>query len=224
MQVVKFGILWLPLNVYPGTLLSMDVSNTNEALSDPQPVAVERVSDWTPEDAEWEQRQETAIKSLLSGDIESAGDAWHQALDLAREFFPGNDPRLATSIANHAVYLASKGDVEAAKTACHDALQIWESAATWIDGLKITQQARSSTFHLRMEMKHREAYENAQRKQLRQLGAEGRMMTARLAGSLSGNVSGYNHTLPHWMTGKSSERNDKRKLMAAVFLLVECAN
>lgn len=171
---------------------------------------------WSETDGTWEGLQELAAEHAAAGRLEEAGALWSQALFEARQAFTTQDPRLATSIANHAFMLRRKGDEEAAGKLFGEATQIWDSSGPWIWNLKIERKARSSLYHLRMEAKHWETYDATKRKRFQNFAEEGRAALAALAA----NEAAGNRGLSRWWPEKTPYTSDARKLLAAVLLMV----
>jgi hypothetical protein len=169
---------------------------------------------WSDADIRWEFLSEQAGELARAGRVTEAAPLWAEALFLARQSFAPNDPRLATSIANHAFALRC-GDA-AADALFREALTIWDASGAWIAALRIARRARSSLFHLRMEAKHWATYEATMRRRLEAFAKEGREALAALADDRAAASSG----LSRWSAEKSAGYTDARKLLAAVLLLV----
>ena len=170
---------------------------------------------WTEFDLTWERLQEIAAEHAKGGRPEDAAAHRAKALILARTNFEGKDLRLATSVANHGQGLRQTGDRDSADKLFREALVIWDSAASWIDALKIERRARSSLFHLRMELRHWDQYEATMRKRLHRFADEGREAVLAL-------TKGEQTTLrlhERWIGQKPAQFNDSRKLLGAVFLV-----
>ena len=170
---------------------------------------------WSAADATWEFEQECAAQLAAVGRYADASRPWADALQLARAGFADNDPRLATSLANHAFALRRKGDPDIASRLFAEALRVWDASPRWIDNLNIESNARSSLFHLRMEVRHRAAYKKTARLRLHRFGAEGRAAVLALSNGEKPESSG----LSRWKAEKPSVYTDSRKLLAAALLV-----
>jgi len=128
---------------------------------------------WQEEDAEWERLQRSAAAALADGDDRLGGERFSRALRLARQHFEPGDPRLAASLASHALMLSKKNDPVAAKLFT-EALVQWNRFENWLGRQPLPRLARSSLFHLRLEAKHPGAYPDQVRRRCLLLAAEGR--------------------------------------------------
>lgn len=172
-------------------------------------------SGWSNAELIWEQIQETAAERNTAGDVDEAAELWKGALDVAKRYFDQNDPRLATSLANHAVALRRAGDVNLAQSLFQRAVEIWSHTDDWIQGLCPEHQARSSTFHLRLQTKHPGGYDRFSLQRYQALVEEGRAAVQRLAAGEAGDLGRY----ARWRGEKPHRFTDSRKLLAAVLLL-----
>ncbi|MGF1608524.1 MAG: hypothetical protein ACFCUQ_03955 [Kiloniellales bacterium] len=182
----------------------------NQEGENPDPLAL-AAAGWRAEDLQWERLQERAA----SAPDEQAAPLWAEALRLARANFAANDPRLAASLANQAVALRRAGDDSLAGDLLDEALRIWDAAPAWIESMKPERRARSSTFHLRLESKHRGGYEQFSRERYQALAAEGRAATL----ALKTRATSDDDRLARWRKDKPAGFTDGRKLMAAALLI-----
>lgn len=171
---------------------------------------------WSEEDIRWEFLCEQAAELAAKGSVTEAAPLWAEALFLARQSFAPDDPRLATSIANHAFALRRAGDGKTAAALFREALTIWDASGERIAALRIARRARSSLFHLRMEAKHWTIYEATMRRRLEAFAREGREALAALAEDRAAASRG----VARWDAEKTPGYSDARKLLAAVLLLV----
>ncbi|NIR29821.1 MAG: hypothetical protein GWN84_11030 [Gammaproteobacteria bacterium] len=177
------------------------------------PGALERAG-WRNAELIWEQIQETAAELNATGAWEEAAELWEGALEIAQEHFRHDDPRLATSLANHGLAARRSGRDPAALF--DEALSVWDSAQAWIAGLRPERRARSSLFHLRLQTKHRGAYDRFSRQRYAELAAEGR--AALLA--CRDDTEREDDRLARWVReGRQGGLTDARKLMAAAWLI-----
>ena len=124
----------------------------------------------------WVHITEAAISEFDGGRFAAAAEGWKSAHSVAQEF-DDCDPRLAGSLNNLAIALRIKKDFEQAARCYRKALENWESASHWIDRMRLTQRARSSLFHLRLESKHRKKYDQMARRNYQKLLSAGQAAT-----------------------------------------------
>jgi len=172
---------------------------------------------WSEEELTWEQVQEAASEALLAGDWRQAGSLWTVALDIARITFEASDPRLATSLVNKAVAARHSGKETAAANLFDEALAVWACSGPWVLALAPERRARSSTFHLRLERRHRGGYDRQARARYTALAEEGHAATKALK---SGDRSPRG-SLERWRRERPAGFVDVRKLLAAVLLLAD---
>ena len=170
---------------------------------------------WSHMELTWEFKQESAAALAAEGLHDDAACLWADALFIARTNFANNDPRLATSLANHGFALRRCGDMEIARDLFAEALRVWDSSAPWIDSLNIESKARSSLFHLRLEVRHREAYKKTARARLHRFAGEARAAVSALAAGEKPEKDGFSR----WKAEKPAIYCDSRKLLAAALLV-----
>jgi tetratricopeptide (TPR) repeat protein len=124
----------------------------------------------------WVHITEAATSEFDGGRYSIAAEKWQNAYRIAQGF-DDCDPRLAGSLNNMAIAYRIKKDFEQAARCYRNALENWESASHWIDRMRLTQRARSSLFHLRMESKHRKKYDNIARRNYQKLLSAGQAGT-----------------------------------------------
>lgn len=182
----------------------------------PQLVALERAG-WSNAELIWEQIQETAAEQQAAGDPQQATDLWVGGLEVAREHFEHNDPRLATSLVNCALDKRRAGEHAAAQALLDEAEQVWSAVGTWIDALRPEVSARSSTFHLRLEAKHRGAYDRFSKERYAELKIEWETV---LQACQDGSAI-KSERLRRWRRERPAGFTDMRKMLGAVLLLAE---
>ena len=106
----------------------------------------------------WEARTLDGLAAFRAGRMDEAYGAWRSAAATARAF-DADDPRRAASRTHLALCRAASGDAAAARRAFRRALRAWDAAEAWVARMDVGRRARSSGFHLRMEMKHRGSYD-----------------------------------------------------------------
>jgi tetratricopeptide (TPR) repeat protein len=137
----------------------------------------------------WVHITEAAILEFDGGRFSVAAEKWQTAYQIAQGF-DGCDPRLAASLNNLAIAFRIEKDFEQAARCCRNALENWESAGDWVDGMRLTQRARSSLFHLRLERKHRKKYDGIARRKYQKL------LSAGQAGTLNNLAELFHSTNP----------------------------
>ena len=172
-------------------------------------------STWSKVDEQWETLQERAALHAACGHLNEAGMLWSRALCFAQENLTADDPRQATSLANRASFIVRKSDHDAAAAMLADALRIWDASGPWVERLVIGRKARSSTFHLRMEVRHWAVYEARQRQLLVKVADEGRAAIAALAHESPTGSYGQSR----WWSDKPEGLTDGRKILAAARLV-----
>ena len=179
------------------------------------PFAARKADGWSAEDIEWEIRQESAAACVAAGDRTCAARLWAEALFLARNHFAGDDARLATSIANHAVGLCWSGDEAAAQPLFAEAQRIWAGSIRWLETLRPERRARSSLYHLRMEGRHRQTYDQLALDRLKRHWDDG----AGALAALGRGEASDRQPVEAWRREKPPTLSDPRKLIAAVCLM-----
>ncbi len=178
------------------------------------PGVLERAG-WTNAELIWEQIQTAAAECARRGDHEEAAELWAGGLEVAREHLSDDDPRRAASLANHGVARGRAGGKAESRRLLAAALIGWDDGERWVRALTPETRARSSTFHLRLESKHRGGYQRFSRARHNELWELGR---AAIVAHLSGETpaeGGY----ARWQRERPAGFNDLRKLMAAALLI-----
>ena len=129
---------------------------------------------WSEADLAWEAAAERTAEAVAQNDLDLAKEEAGKALRLARASFEPIDPRLGTSFANFGVCLALAGDNSGTDRLFADALEVWRRADPWIARMDAPRIARSSLFHMRMEMRHRDTYRARWRERWLELTQEAR--------------------------------------------------
>ena len=176
---------------------------------------------WNLADLMWERLSEAGVAALDEGRHEDADRAFAEAGKLAAGF-AGNDPRRAAALNNAAVAAHIVDPSTDPGSALRRAVEAWAAAGAWIGTMALEPRSRSSLFHLRLEIKHRERYREISREDYRRLLAEGRAVSeanlAMLAGS--GKAEGSSDgRLAAWDAGRPPHFCDLRKLAAAARLV-----
>lgn len=182
---------------------------------DPQQAPALARAGWSADDLDWERTSERAAEADLRGEAGVAVELWAAALRLARRGFAGNDPRLAASLTNQAVALARSGRRRVADQLFEEALLVWDAVPAWVLAMRLEAPARSSLFHLRLELRHGEAYARRQREACMALAREGREAT--LAHARGRSPTAADPT--RWRSEQPEGFTDRRKLLAAARLI-----
>ena len=175
---------------------------------------------WGEADLDWEMAAERAAQALASNDLELAKAAAGVALQIARADFAAPDPRLATALANYAVCLSAAGQGDGVPLLLREARELWAGADPWIARMDAPRMARSSLFHLRMEVLHRGTYRARWRERWREIADEARARLASLDVGEAGAGANASAALERWRRERPAMLNDTRKLMGAAFLLL----
>lgn len=198
---------------------------SEEPISAPEfvdPALLERAG-WNNAELIWEQIQETAAACCADADIEEAEELWQGGLEVARDYFADDDPRLATSLVNAALIHRRAGDEAQAQTFLAEALLIWKAGQSWIARLKPDVRARSSTFHLRMQRKYQGGYDHFSQKRYARLAVVGLAVIHAQQKSAARPPDVHENPeaerLACWRAAKPVEFNDARKLLGAVWLM-----
>ena len=131
----------------------------------------------------WEARVLEGLAAFQEGRIDAAYAAWRAAAAGTRAF-DACDPRRAANRTHlalcHAAAGEAAGDRARARKAFRRALRSWDAAEAWVARMALPRRARSSSFHLRLESKHRGGYDALARAEFARLLGAGR--AAALAG------------------------------------------
>ena len=175
---------------------------------------------WTEADLAWEQTCERAVEAVARADAAGAKEETGRALQLARANFETIDPRLGTSLANFAVCLFLTGDAQGNATLLGEARDVWAGAGPWIARMDAPRVARSSLFHMRMELRHRDTYRARWQQRWAEIAAEAKARLEALSQSAAVSEKSASEALARWRRERPAMLNDTRKLMAAAFLLL----
>ena len=177
---------------------------------------------WSDAELTWEHVQEAAAEALEAGNWAAASDLWETGLAIARDTFGENDPRLATSLANHAVGCREARDNISAEELLVEAIEVWDRSGPWVDALAPERRARSATYHLRLETRYPGGYDRHSRARYVALAEEGRTAIQVLKDKRSGVAHPEPRgSLGRWRKERPAELTDSRKLLAAVLLIAE---
>lgn len=174
---------------------------------------------WTEAELEWESNAETCARALAARETAAAHEAAAQTVRDARATFDADDPRLGTALANHALCLADR-DGDNAGRLLREATGIWRRNGPWIEKMTAPRSARSSLFHLRMELRHRETYERNWRVKWREMADDAVRRLEGISEPTPVEPERAAAALASWRRERPAMLNDTRKLLAAVRLLL----
>jgi hypothetical protein len=174
-----------------------------------------RAAGWRRRDLWWERLQERANRELEAGDTHRAARRFLIAWWLARALLPEADPRRATSLANAGLAARLRGAERTAARRYGDARALWSHVAATLEGIEIRPRARSSLFHLRMELRHGETYRANMRARLGRFVAEAGDALEAIARGEPPSVRLH----ARWRGEKPAVFDDTRKLLAACLLI-----
>ena len=122
-------------------------------------------------DRAWEASSETALVAYHSGAFDACARACRAAAAHRRQLAP-NDPRQACTSNNLGMAALLAGDRAGARGHFLAAGRAWRQARSWVAGMAMESGARSSLFHMRLEQRHRHAFDPILRaRQLSRLSA-----------------------------------------------------
>lgn len=175
---------------------------------------------WSEADLDWERVAEGAAEAAARGDDTRAKDEAGQALQIARASFEPIDPRLGTALANFGLCLGASGGNDGGARLLAEALGVWRASGPWIARMDAPRMARSSLFHMRMELRHRDTYRARWQIRWREMVEEAKARLARSSPSPDDLGRSAAEALARWRRERPAMLNDTRKLMAAAFLLL----
>jgi hypothetical protein len=174
---------------------------------------------WSEADLDWETTAERMAECAARGGHALAKDVAGEAVRIARASFEPIDPRLGTALANFGLCLEQIGDGGGARL-IGEALDVWRATGPWIARMDAPRMARSSLFHMRMELRHRETYRARWQIRWREMAEEAKTRLANLRPSPADLGGSAAEALARWRRERPALLNDTRKLMAAAFLLL----
>jgi hypothetical protein len=101
-----------------------------------------------------------------------------------------------------------------------EALDVWRAADPWIARLEAPRIARSSLFHMRMELLHRDTYRARWQERWREITAEAKARLEALNATQNAPAGDAAEALARFRRERPAMLNDTRKLIAAAFLLL----
>jgi hypothetical protein len=174
---------------------------------------------WSEADLSWEHAAERTADAVAQRDYALAKDEAGRALQLARAGFEAIDPRLGTSLANYGLCLHLAGDSNVAPL-FREASEVWRGSDPWIARMDAPRVARSSLFHMRMELRHRDTYRARWQERWQEIAVEARARVEALKAPPDALEAIAAESSARWRRERPAMLNDTRKLMAAAFLLL----
>jgi len=170
---------------------------------------------WKRHDIWWERLQEQANHDWEAGHRDRALRGFIRARWLALVLMSRNDPRQATSLANAAFAARVRGAERTAARRYARAIHLWAKVPSRLGTLDLAPRARSSLFHLRMELRHGPTFQSNQRIRHQHFVAEAGESLRALAEGRSPPVT----LSARWKGAKPPVFDDARKLLAACLLI-----
>jgi hypothetical protein len=174
-----------------------------------------RTAGWHRAELSWERLQEEGNAALLAGDSQQAIRLFRRARWLAIWRFGREDPRWATTLANLAFADRLAGREARAQKRYRKARRVWGEVGEFIAGMQSTSRARSSLFHLRLEGRHRQAYQANMRNRLTAFASE----TFDALVELERGATVDRRLYERWRAEKLPIFDDTRKLLSAALLV-----
>lgn len=177
--------------------------------------AAARAAGWSRAELRWERLQEEASAAWRAGDTERAIRLWTRARRLAFWRLPQRDPRQATSLANAAMAARLSGREARARRLYARARARWAAVPGIVAGLVPAARARSSLFHLRMELRHRDTYLDNYRRRLAAFVAEADAVLEALAA----HRAPPHRLFERWRGEKPAVFDPGRRVLSAALLI-----
>lgn len=174
-----------------------------------------RAAGWRRADLIWERLLEAANRDWLANDRGRARRHFRQADFVARLFFAATDPRRATAQAGLAILARHYGQLGRAERFQRRALLHWQNAAGNIAAMEIRPRTRSSLFHLRLEVLHRDRFHDNLRRRIQGFTTE---TGDTLRNLTSGGPAPHRH-FARWRGERPAVFDDTRKMLAACLLI-----
>ncbi|MBI6628881.1 tetratricopeptide repeat-containing protein [Pontibaca salina] len=176
-----------------------------------------RAAGWTRADLVWERLMEAGNRRYCEARIAKSAALFRQAEILARLAFERSDLRRATSAASLARIAMHNGDLSRAQKLQRRALCIWRNAPEQIAAMKIAPRSRSSLFHLRMEVKHRDTFHDNMRIRFSRFAAE----TEETLRTLTAPTAKPRRHFSRWRGERPGMYDDTRKIIGACLLITD---
>ncbi len=105
----------------------------------------------------WEALSREAVLAYGCSRRREAILLWHRAAELSAGF-PAGDPRRAASLSNEATSWALNDSLGRSQDGFRAAIDAWGAARDWSGQMAVQGMARSSLFHHRLEVRHRDSF------------------------------------------------------------------
>jgi hypothetical protein len=175
---------------------------------------------WSEADLAWETAAERTAACAAKDDQVRAKDEAGETVRIARASFEPIDPRLGTALANFGLCLDRIDGKGGGARLFSEALEVWRGSGPWIARMDAPRMARSSLFHMRMELAHRATYRARWQIRWREMTEETKARLASLNAPPGDLDKSAAEALARWRRERPALLNDTRKLMAAAFLLI----
>jgi hypothetical protein len=170
---------------------------------------------WRRRDLWWERLQERGNIALIEGRRGQAVRSFRRAHWISRLGFAKNDPRRATGFANLAYAARLSGSESKAQRHYATALTLWSKAPLMLETCQIKPRARSSLFHLRMEVQYWDVYRSNMKMRLGRFIQE----TSEALMALCKSEQPSHRLFSRWRGEKPAVFDDTRVLLAASLLV-----
>ena len=175
-----------------------------------------REAGWRRSELVWERVMEAGNRAWDEGRVMRARWLFGLGDRIAMMSFDEGDPRRGTAPAALARIHMQRGRGAKAKAQIRRAIDEWAGVGAFIDGVEIRPRARSSLFHLRMEVRHRETFHDNLRTRYRKFAEETRETMEGIAGE--GPSAGHRH-FGRWRGEKPNIFDDTRRVLSACLLM-----
>lgn len=194
--------------------MNTSVPHILESDADPE-WGMAKKAGWRRADLTWEHLQEEGNALMVAGDGAGAAKAFRRAARIAFWRFSLSDPRRATSLANLALCDRLADNEKRARRRYAKARRIWAKVDGFIAGMEMARRARSSLFHLRMEAKHWDTYQENMRIRMTAFAGE----TAGALAALEEGDTPECRLFGRWRGEKPSIFDDTRIFLAAALMI-----
>lgn len=175
-----------------------------------------REAGWRRSELVWERVMEAGNRAFDDGRLTRARWLFGLADRIAGASFAKGDPRRATAPAALARVNLQQGRTARAKAQVRRAMEEWAGVGDFIDSVEIRPRARSSLFHLRMEVRHRDTFHDNLRTRYRKFAEETRETMIGMAGD--GPQATHRH-FGRWRGEKPNIFDDTRRVLSACLLI-----
>ncbi|MEQ8896853.1 MAG: tetratricopeptide repeat-containing protein [Roseovarius sp.] len=175
-----------------------------------------RDAGWHRSELVWERVMEAGNRAWDEGRLTRARGFFTLADRIAVLRLAKGDPRRATAPAALARVFDRQGRSRKSQAQARRALAEWAGVGAFIEAVEIRPRARSSLFHLRMEVRHRDTFHDNLRTRYRKFAEETRETMAGLSGE--GPAATHRH-FGRWRGERPSIFDDTRRVLSACLLI-----